>query len=569
MVFINKNSFNYKFLTIIPIGIFCMFCFCATAQSTFIPLNDKQYDILERLEIKSGTQGNLFSAVKPFERKDAVAFVEAVDSMHHRDVSYADLSEVDKYDMQEVLMDNSEWSKPSESFLSKKPVFGANGIYKTKDNLFEVNTPDLFLAINPVVYFAAGKEKGNDNNLYQNTRGLTLRGIIDKKIGFNLYFTDNQERDPSYIMDYVYATRALPGEGNIKTSAYNHSGELDYFDARGSATWAFGKHVDMQFGFDQNVIGDGYRSLLLSDFSNSATFLKTNFKIWKLNYESVLMELYTPHANLGDVILGKKYGRFSDISINTNGWFNAGLFEGVIFATKNKFNGQYILPVMFYRPFGSAGSNANAVYGLHAKANLANHLQLYGQAAFDGFHLGGDSWNNTNGFQAGLKYIDVFGLYNTDIQVEYNQVRPYTYASNDSISNYTHYNLPLAHPLGANFREVLAILKMQPLPKLRLSATFIHYFQGLDSAGLNYGSNPFENYDTRPGDDGFNIGIGNRATCNLISGLASYELKENLFIDLSATYRKYTLASNTLAPNESTSIMLAIRWNIAHRDFNF
>ncbi len=557
-------------------AVVCFVCliffgFIGKAQSTYIPLNDKQYDILNRLEIKAGWQGDIFSAVKPYKRKDAVALVQKIDSLEHLDISYADLSAVDKYNMQCLLMDNSEWSKPSDTYLSRKPVFGANGIYKTKDNLFEVHNSDLFLAINPVIYFAAGREKGNGSTLYQNTRGLTLRGILDNKIGFNLFFTDNQERDPSYVMSYVSTNNALPGQGFYKQSRLNKTGTLDYFDARGYTTWNVDKYIDMQFGFDKNIVADGYRSLLLSDFSSSATFLKTNFKIWKLNYENILMELYAPHTYAGDLIFPKKYARFSDLSINATKWFNAGIFEGAMFDRENNFSLQYLIPVMFFKPVGSAGNNENEIVGLHAKADIVHHVQVYGQLMFDQLNsvdIFSNSWSNRSGFQVGFKYIDVFGLKNVDVQAEMNQVRPYTYAYNDSVGNYSHYNQSIAHPLGANFRELTGIIKMQPLPRLRLQAQFTHYFQGLDSAGINYGSNIFEDYDDRPANSNFAIGAGNLATCNLFAGVASYEIKENMFIDLSGIYRTYKVESTNTTTN-SISIYLSFRWNIVRRDFTF
>ena len=51
------------------------------------------------------------------------------------------------------------------------------------------------------------------------------------------------------------------------------------------------KYLDFQFGYDKNFIGNGYRSLFLSDFGNSYLFLKINTRIWKFNYLNLFMEL--------------------------------------------------------------------------------------------------------------------------------------------------------------------------------------------------------------------------------------------------------------------------------------
>ena len=95
---------------------------------------------------------------------------------------------------------------------------------------------------------------------------------------------------------------------------------------------------------------------------------------------------------------------------------------------------------------------------------------MYGQLLLDEFKLSevraGDGWwGNKFGFQLGGKYIDAFNIKNLDLQLEHNRVRPFTYSHGDSVANYTHYNMPLAHPLGANFQEVIGIARYQPAPK--------------------------------------------------------------------------------------------------------
>ena len=93
----------------------------------------------------------------------------------------------------------------------------------------------------------------------------------------------------------------------------------------------------------------------------------------------------------------------------------------------------------------------------------------------------------TNGAcQLGGKYVDAFNIKNLDLQFETNRARPYTYSHYDSIANYTHYNQPLAHPLGANFQEFIGIVKYQPAPKWYINARAIYYYQGLDSAGRKF-----------------------------------------------------------------------------------
>jgi hypothetical protein len=423
-------------------------------------------------------------------------------------------------------MNNSEWVTGSrDDFDSKKPVL--KSFYKTKANLLEVNTKDFFLAVNPILQLQLGKESGNDATLFLNKRGVSVRGLIANNIGFSSFITENQERGPVYFQERVSQLRAVPGTGFYK--GFKGTG-VDYFDARGYVTFNATKYIDFQLGYDKNFIGNGYRSLFLSDWGNSYLFAKINTRIWKLNYQNIFMELMPQFRKSGDNLLPRKYAAMHHLSMNVTKWLNVGLFEGVIFGRQNHFDFQYLNPIIFYRHIeGTVGSPDNAVAGLDFKANVANKLQFYGQILLDEFVLkqvknNPTSWVNKFGIQAGVKYIDALGVKNLDLQLETNRVRPFTYSHYDTIANYTHYNQPLAHPLGANFQEVIGIIDYQPAPKWSVYARAIYYKQGLDTTGGNAGGNIFKNYNTRLSNDGFKVGGGRKATS--LNGLlqVSYEL---------------------------------------------
>jgi hypothetical protein len=160
------------------------------------------------------------------------------------------------------------------------------------------------------------------------------------------------------------------------------------------------------------------------------------------------------------------------LDVNVTKGLNIGLFEGIMFGRRDRFDFGYLNPVIFYRSIEQQnGSFDNSVAGLDFKANVKKRVQLYGQLLLDEFLLSeikkNDGWwANKWAIQAGAKYINVFGIKNLDIQVEMNRVRPFTYGHRDSVANYTHYNQPLAHPLGANFSELIGIVRYQPAPQM-------------------------------------------------------------------------------------------------------
>ncbi|MCU7547685.1 capsule assembly Wzi family protein [Chitinophagaceae bacterium LB-8] len=538
--------------------------FAAQSQTTYLPQDAKENIIIERLEIKNGTDSVLnFSKTKPYSRKHFISRIGRMDST-------LSLSKVDQYNLYSAMASNLEWATGERTdYLSKKPI--AKHFYVTPANFYEVNTKDFFLAVNPVFQYVVAKEKDNDEHLFLNTRGITLRGRIANKVGFAAYVTDNQERVPTYVNSFIKEHDAVPGEGyykDFKETAY------DYFDARGHFSFNAAKFIDITFGYDKNFIGNGYRSLFLGDFANSSLFLKLNTRVWKLNLQNLFMELNATEPRGADHLLGKKYAAMHHLDFAATKWLNVGLFEAIVFGRKDHFEFSYLNPVMFYRSIERQnGSIDNAFFGLDAKANIAHRFQLYGQLLLDEFSLSEVKnhegwWGNKWAFQGGVKYIDALGIKNLDLQLESNRVRPFTYSHGDSVANYTHYNQPLAHPLGANFQEWIGIARYQPAPKWILQAKGIYYMQGRDTSNTNsFGSNIFlPNTPTyRKNVYGYEVGSGQRTQVGLASFLLSYELKQNLFLEGNALFRK----ESAITTKNTWVFSTGIRWNMHRREFDF
>ncbi|MBK9570337.1 MAG: hypothetical protein IPO53_10800 [Chitinophagaceae bacterium] len=548
-----------------------LFPLAGAAQTTYLPQGDKSNILLERLEIKAGKDSILnFSKTKPFSRKQAYL---GVSSFVQR-FGVKSLSKTDAYNLNSFYRNNLEWLPVAVQalFKSKKPI--AKSFYKTPATLYEVHVKDFDLAINPVIQYALSKENNNSEKLFLSTRGLTLRGRIAQKIGFNIYITDNQERDPAYVQQWVTSHKAVPGAGLYK--AFKGTG-FDYFDARGYFTFNVTKYIDVAFGYDKNTIGNGYRSLYLSDFSNNMLFLKLNTRIWKFNYQNLFMELHPTESVLANRLLPKKYAVMHHLDINVTRRLNIGLFEGVMFGRKDRFEFGYLNPVIFYRSIElQNGSFDNSVAGVDYKLNIKKQFQVYGQFLLDDINIaeirkGSGYWANKWGIQFGGKYIDAFGISNLDLQVEINRVRPFVYSHYDSTANYAHYNQPLAHPLGANFQEFIAIARYQPAPRWLVVAKAIAWKQGLDLPGDSYGANIFLPNSSvyRIRDYGYKIGDGRQSKGFYLSLLASYEIRENVFVDLSLVKRKLDITTAPLVTTDATIISGGFRINIGRRDFDF
>ena len=550
------------------------------AQTTYLPLWAKEGWLLDRLEIKARTHNDLnLSTVKPYMRKAYVAVADSFRLQLQQGSNTARLSPVDQYNLDRFEANNSEYSifdtASMPQWKSRKAFLGF--MWPTKGNAVEVNVRDFYLSINPAINQQQSVESDFDNRVFVNSKGVVARGLIANKIGFHFFATDNQEQGPVQFRRFVDTVGGVPGAGFWKN--FKNGTGVDYFDARGSVTWNVTKYINMQFGYDQQFIGNGYRSLFLSSFAPNALFLKFNTRIWKLNYTNLFTEMFPYPKQRGDVLLDRKYMAMHHLSVNVLPWLNIGAFESMVFREPNNFKATYLQPVIFLNTLlAQNGGENNANIGLDFKANLLHQVQLYGQYLFDNLDgqqgsSGSDGWGNRHAYQLGAKYVDVLGVKNLDLQAEFNQVRPFTYSGPDSITSFTHYRQSLAHPMGGNLREVIGILRYQPLKKLYLFGRVNYWRQGLDSARYNFGSQTekpntsVNEGGTRLRDNGYPMFAGINSQGLNGSFTASYELKENLFFDLGLMYRIYDKAD--AAKTTTTVITGGLRWNMFRRDYDY
>jgi hypothetical protein len=535
------------------------------SQSNPLPLGSQAYHILDRMEIKNNGNPVFHSALKFYTRSDVVEFAYLMDS------SAINWTRQDLRDLNYLFLDNNEWlgqndlpyylgekrgekhptqierSLQSPKYQKSKKAL-LNLFYPTPANLIEVNKPAFHLRVNPIVNIQVFSG-GGDEGLFISQRGTDLRGGIDDKIYFHTQIIDNQGKYPGYVEDYVDQYNALPGVGFLKTNKNRYfglEGGYDYLISSGYLGFNLSQHVGLQFGYGQNFIGNGYRSLLLSNFAYNYLYLKLNWKVWKLHYQNIFAELTLKQGlNPGNILLPKKYMAAHHLSFQLFPSLNIGIFESVIFSRTNQLELRYLQPVIFYRTIEQGlGSPDNVLLGVDIKWNLFNRLQLYGQLALDEFVFNEAIsenrgwWGNKTGIQLGGKYIDVLGVDHLDLQVEYNTVRPYTYSHIDGVASYTHYNQSLAHPLGANFKEWVVIARYQPIPKLQMEARLISADVGEDADDSNWGGNLLLPNTSREQNYGNEIGQGIGADITLFGLDISYQMAHNVFLDFQYFNRK-------------------------------
>jgi len=372
----------------------------------------------------------------------------------------------------------------------------------TDENFIIINdTADKFLlTIDPLFNFEYGRDRSDSSkSFYKNTRGVLVQGNIGKKFSFESSFLENQATYVNYIKNFNDTFLVVPGQGRWKRFKANG---FDFAMASGYVSYSPSKHFNFQVGTGKHFIGDGYRSLLLSDNAFNYPFARITTSFGKFQYTN----LYTSFMNLTsggaktppgtEVLFQKKAGNFQFLSWNVYKRIQLGFFQGVIWQASDSMNRQhlnfnYFSPLIYNAALseGLPGTN-NVLLGWTLKLKITHSISIYGQYMMDDFSATMNSLHNKTGFQAGAKYFDLFGLKNLHLQLEYNHVRPYSYASEKSAQSYTHYNQPLADPLGSNFKEAIAFLNYRIgdfFTEVKINYAII----GKDSLGKNFGNNIF------------------------------------------------------------------------------
>uniref|UniRef100_UPI004047AEFD hypothetical protein n=1 Tax=Roseivirga sp. TaxID=1964215 RepID=UPI004047AEFD len=535
------------------------------AQSTMIPYNREYYHLIDRFTAKYPDKAALFQTTsKPVSRQALADFLNSIKE------EYPNFSEQDKFNFEFLMNDSWEYTK-SEYIENDKSWW--NVFYNKKSDLLNYEAENFDVHINPVFDFSIGNDSENPEKLFTNTRGAEVRGLIDKKIGFYTFVSTTEARFPEYVRGYIRGPqKAFPNEGFWKR--FDETA-WDVLHARGYFTFGLTKSISVQAGYDKNFIGDGLRSMILSDFSSPYLFAKINVDAGPFQYTVMFSELTTDiifaGLNPGDGDYPKKFWAFHRAGINIGPRFSLGLFESVM---SEKATIAYFNPIIFYRAVElQEGSPDNVLLGLDFKYKTRFGLSIYGQGVLDEFVInelraGEGSWRNRFGFQLGAKQIDAFKIPTLDLQAEVNLARPFLYQS-EFQNSYSNYRNPLAHPIGANFKELVMVARFQPLKRLSVVGKIIYTDLGEDLGnGVNYGGNVLADTDDRVDNSGNTIGQGANAKNAFIQLTGSYMLIHNVFLDVDFTKRNF---NSELAVRDlnSTIFSTSLRWNLAKRQHEF
>ena len=473
----------------------------AYRSGVLIPLSHRRYDEFDAAMNQLGS--NSHTAQKPYRYNEVKP--------------YYNLAKAD-----------SSLMKPRKTWFGRK---------WWNEHMVAFSAEDYWFTLDPGLDIETGRD--GDLKTYNNTRLVHLQGGLGDRINISAVVYESQGRFANYFNAYAESIKPdggnpaiIPGFGiakEFRTDSY------DYPIATGYVSYTANKFFNLQFGHGKQFIGDGYRSLMLSDNASPYPYLQLNTTVWKLKYTNTWMSLRDVRPEVtADGSFRTKYMANHYLSYNVSKRLNLGFFETVVWENDNDrgFDLNYLNPIVFYRAieFSTGSRGGNALLGLTFKYKWSDRLNTYGQLLVDEFSSSDilareGSYKNKTAYQFGTKYYSAFGVPNLNLQLEYNRVRPFTYSHNTVVLNYGHNNQSLAHTLGTNFSEFIAIARYR-YDRFQASAKFVQAKRGLEfldpDSDTFYGGSIYGSEDFREGDLNHELGQGNTANFRHLEFDAGY-----------------------------------------------
>ena len=444
-----------------------------------------------------------------------------------------------------------------------KPYFYPDSIIKNTKNT---------ISISPLFSFQQSFDIKNDYLSNDYRAGFYGETKISKNLYLSVAGYYGFLKPQSFLVNRIDSLNIIPNFGQVINAKNNY---FQYGNAVGNLIYAPQDYISFEIGNGKTFIGDGYRSLLLSQNSSPYPYFKTTVEVWKVKYLYMIARQKDFDLRFPEQKLIPKYTFTHYLSFNLGKRLNFSMFETVVtspydeYMAKRGLELNYLNPVIFMRSVEySQGSPDNVLVGFSGHLKIFESGMLYGQIFIDEFILehiksSDEYWDEKYGIQAGMKFYKTFGINNLYTQGEINVVRPYTYSHENPIRAYSNRNQPLAHPLGANFQEAVAIIAYQP--KNFIFQTKFVYSRYGENDTLNYGRNPNISYTERPSDDNILWLQGIPTSLKYAEFLVGYT-KWNTQFSINFIYRNLT---NKLETQDNLMILLKIETPLFGKSYDW
>ena len=505
-----KNFFILKYSFVLIVA--CIFvASAASAQDNYLPYS---YDFYQKFNAELySTSTSEHTALKPFFSIDSV-FKSRYDSL----MNYG--------------ADNKDHS------WGYKKLFN--------EHLIDVKSQGSTFYADLLPDFEIGRDLSGNKSTDMTSLGFQLGGSVGSKFFYNVSGYASEAVFPEYLNTYIHQVGIVPGQAYDHTLGQNP--EWYYFT--GVASYTPSKFLNVELGHDKTFIGDGYRSVLLSDYASPYFFFRLTGTLGSIRYMAMWTDMNDPSTTSQYGTNRKKFGVFHYLDWNISKRLSFGFFDSLIgYYTDDNgvtrpFDFNYINPIIFTKPINNSSSDPDkSLLGFTGKYKISDGITAYGQFALDEFHSSDffsddGAYDNKYAWQMGFRGTHLFGVPNLNFLVEYNTAKPYTYSARSSIESYSSNGEPLAQPWGANYRELVGRLNYSYQRfDFTAEADFGRY--GYDLNGLNEGKDIFELYTDPAQTYGNYTGQGLTTNMVYLQGKVAYVInpKYNLRFELGFIYR--------------------------------
>lgn len=341
------------------------------------------------------------------------------------------------------------------------------------ESLLSVDQEDVKISADPLFNFSLSKYNQDfEYRYYSNVRGFRVKADIGSKISFETRFYESQFFYPEYLLkrasqkasSFSDIDGVAIGIGRAKFFKNDQypSKAYDAGLANGYLSFSPSKSINFQLGHGRHFFGNGYRSLLLSDYAPDYAYMSGQyiFAKGKILYRHVNGWMNTlsriPYSSTPEALFKPKASNFNMLSFSPNNEFEFSFFEGLISKRYDETEGVVKQNIGFFIPvigksllMNDSTSTTNIIYGFNLSYQPINEIMFYNQLAIQS--------ENRIGVQLGLKWLNFFKLENSFLCFEFNRIARdlYSIKSVNSIQSYSHLSHELAHPLGAGFNEFL------------------------------------------------------------------------------------------------------------------
>jgi hypothetical protein len=438
------------------------------------------------------------------------------------------------------------------------------------EHLFDVKTKDYTFYGDILADLQAGRDFSNKRTTNLNTRGFQFGGTVGTKFFFYTSGFENQGKFPTYYNNLINTNAFIPGQSYARHYHGLAQDNQDWSYVTAIVSYTPIKQLNITLGQDKMFIGDGYRSLLLSDYAANMPLLRLTANLGKVQYMMAWTYLEDLKEQRFDTFgsYRRKWALFHYVDWNISNRVSFGFFNALISpetdaqGNRRGFDLNFINPVLFASSLGSSDSPKDNVFmGFTGKYKIFDKTAIYGQLLLDRFKakdfFSGNNTDNTNGVQLGIRGADIFKVERLNYLFEFNTVKPYTYSSKEPLSSYSFFGDPLGHPFGANFREFLGIMNYS-MGRFDFQGQLNYAKYGLDANQAdNNGKIITKPYPAAPNPTPV-IGQGIPTQLYYAEGTVSFLInpKYNLRFEVSGLYRQ---EKNSLNDSKTTFVTFGLR----------